>query len=100
MLVCGGSLSAEDVAQQTLAAITTEYSWARSWVEDHCPTSSVPVPQRIFILRESRPRTASILEHRVGLTLGDVLHQTRVAIADVRVLRQIGPAKDERIDIA
>jgi hypothetical protein len=63
-------------------------------------TSSVPVSQRIFILRDSRSRTASILEHRVGLTMDDVLHQTGDAVVGVRVLRQVGPAKDERIDIA
>lgn len=100
MLVCGGSLSAEDVAQRTLAATTTEYSWARLWVEEHCSTSSVPVSKRVFALRESRPRSASILQHRVSLTVADVLQERGFTTADVRVLRQIGPAKDQRIESA
>ena len=97
---CGGCPTAEEAAERERAATTTEYSWTRSWVEQHCLTSAVPVSQRVFVLRESRPRTASILEHRMGLTLGDVLDRTGLAAADVRVLRQIGPANDQRFQTA
>jgi hypothetical protein len=100
LFVCGGCPTAQESADRELAATTTEYSWARSWVEQHCLTSSVSGSQRVFVLRESRPRIASILEHRAGLTLGDVLHQTGVAAGEVRVLRQIGPGKDLRFQAA
>ena len=96
--VCGGSLTVEETAQRQLAATTTEYSWARAWVEQHSAPVAVPTSQRLFLLRETRPRTAWILEYREGVTLAEVLRQAGVVAGQVRVLRQIAPAKDQRID--
>lgn len=95
-LVCGGTLSEKEIAERSHAAAMTEYSWARSWVEQHCPTNAVSVSQRVFVIQETRPRIASIVAHRDGFSLGDVLRQTGVGMGSTRVLRQIGSKDDQQ----
>ena len=97
-LLCGGTISAEMNARQNCVATATEYSWTRSWVEQHCPASAVPVSNRVFVIQETRPRMASIVAHRSDLTLGDVLRQTGIIARRVRVLRQSGLTDDQQFD--
>ena len=87
-LVCGGSVTAEQVADWSRAAGTTEYLWARSWAQQHCATSPVPESRRVFVIRETRPRLAFVFAHRNGYTLGDVLRQTSLRAGNVKVLRE------------
>lgn len=96
--ICGGTVTAEDHAARTIAATTTEYSWGRAWVEGRYATSAVPAARRVFILCESRPRKAFIVEHRIGMTLGDVLNLAGNRDAKAKVLRQMSPTQRERFD--
>jgi hypothetical protein len=78
---------------------TSQYSWTRSWIERHTATNNIPEAQRVFVIRESRPRAAFILEHRSGMTLHDVLAQMqyRDSAPTVQVFRPTGPKESERL---
>ena len=97
-LVCGGVVTTEQVEERTQKAGTTEYSWARLWVEQHCPTNPIPTLQRVFVIREMRPRAAYIVSHQSGLTLDDILRATGIRGGNPRVLREDMPVTNKAFE--
>jgi hypothetical protein len=102
-LLCGGNITEkerQEMQRRRLEMLITQYSWTRKWIEEHCATSSVPASQRVFIIRESRPRAAFIIAYMNGMTLRDLVALTpfRDSASAVEVFRQVGPIEGRRID--
>jgi hypothetical protein len=66
------------------------YSQARSWVEHHCPTNTIPRRDCIYVVFEGRPEfEGRIIRYRQGINIDQILKQASLPrpAFDIRVFR-------------
>ena len=75
-----------------------EYEYSRRWVEEHNPNDQTPAADRIFVAYSNH--YTAIVAFREGITLRDVIGQTKAKEKTVRVMilretDKVAPVFDE-----